>query len=375
MIKNRNCMITKYVTIHFIFIEPPHTELPYWIYRIFPIILTLTLVLFVYMSYIDVVFYIRLENDPTVIILEIAYLHVCVKTHFRIVFCLFTLILKTTDQIMIYYPGEIWPCEYSILSNVLYKFNPSLEWQIMHVMECKYMNGVYWGSVININKVIIRQKVHIDIIVEMYCTCIEIDSNFLIYVHMILCYFIVIVPVLNMTCVGFAAHGSKQSYTSFSTIVRYHIKCKKSKSKKYCYHMYVNYPCPNDISILKCMLVVKIVNCYSLKYWCPRIINNSILVLSTQAIYMYTLTSFPFISLTTCRPTHDLILITLYFNIYYSFRINAINCNLFLVLSECVKVIYSITTSMLNLQYCSIDYHGGGQSICMILALLTGAVS
>ena len=75
-------MITKYVTIHFIFIEPPHTELPYWIYRIFPIILTLTLVLFVYMSYIDVVFYIRVENDPTVIILEIAYIHVCVKTHF-----------------------------------------------------------------------------------------------------------------------------------------------------------------------------------------------------------------------------------------------------------------------------------------------------
>ena len=90
-----------------------------------------------------------------------------------------------------------------------------------------------------------------------------------------------------------------------------------------------------------------------------------------QALFMYTLTSLQFISFTKC--INGLIFITLYL-IYHSSRINANNCNLFLVLSENVKVIYSITTSMQNLQYFSHDYLGGGQSICMKLALPTSAV-
>ena len=66
---------------------------------------------------------------------------------------------------------------------------------------------------------------------------------------------------------------------------------------------------------------------------------------------------------------------TLYLIVSHSSRINATNCNFFLVLSEYVEVIYFITTSMQKLQYYSTDCLGGGQSICMLLALLTGAVS
>ena len=184
---------------------------------------------------------------------------------------------------------------------------------------------------------------------------------------------IVIAHVLNMSYVGFAAHCFKEIYTNFSALVQCFNMCKKSKSKECFLHVYLNYPCPIDISILNCTLTTKFVKCYALKYWCPLIINNGILVLSTQALFMYTLTSLPFISFTTC--TNGLIFITLYLIIYHSSRIKANNCNLFLVLSENVKVIYSITTSMQNIQYFSNDYLGGGQSICMKLALLTGAVS
>ena len=208
-------------------------------------------------------------------------------------------------------------------------------------------NWAYWGSDSKVNIIIIQQRVHVDIIAEMYRICIEIkyiDANFLICVHMILYYFIVIAHVLNMFYVGFAAHCFKEIYTNFSALVQCFNMCKKSKSKECFFHVYLNYPCPIDISILNCTLTAKFVKCYALKYWCPLIINNGILVLSNQALFMYTLTSLPFISFTTC--TNGLIFITLYPIIYHSYRINANNCNLFLVLSENVKVIYSITTSM-----------------------------
>ena len=127
------------------------------------------------------------------------------------------------------------------------------------------------------------------------------------------------------------------------------------------------------IIILKCTLTAKFVKCYPLKYCCPLIINNDILVLCDLAHFMNSLISFPLISFTTF--TNDLIFMTLYLIVSHSSRINATNCNFFLVLSKYVEVIYSITTSMQKLQYYSTDYLGGGQSICMLLALLTGAVS
>ena len=127
------------------------------------------------------------------------------------------------------------------------------------------------------------------------------------------------------------------------------------------------------ITILKCTLTAKFVKFYPLKYCCPLIINNDILVLCDLAHFMNSLISFPFISFTTF--TNDLIFMTLYLIVSHSSRINAANCNFFLVLSEYVEVIYSITISMQKLQYYSTDYLGGGQSICMLLALLTGAVS
>ena len=127
------------------------------------------------------------------------------------------------------------------------------------------------------------------------------------------------------------------------------------------------------IIILKCTLTAKFVKCYPLKYCCPLIINNDILVLCDLAHFMNSLISFPLISFTTF--SNDLIFMTLYLIVSHSSRINATNCNFFLVLSEYVEVIYSITTSMQKLQYYSTDYLGGGQSICMLLALLTGAVS
>ena len=221
------------MTLHFIFIELPHNELVYWNYGIVPIFIALTLVLIVYMSYKYVVFYIRLEDDHTVIILKIA--HICINKDFFVVYCFLGLIIKTIDQFMFNYPGEIWSYEYSILSNVLYKFNPSFEWSIMHVLECMYMYWAYWGSDSKVNIIIIQQRVHVDIIAEMYRICIEIkyiDANFLICVHMISYYFIVIAHVLNMSYVGFAAHCFKEIYTNFSALVQCFNMCKKSKSKE-----------------------------------------------------------------------------------------------------------------------------------------------
>ena len=81
------------------------------------------------------------------------------------------------------------------------------------------------------------------------------------------------------------------------------------------------------IIILKCTLTAKFVKCYPLKYCCPLIINNDILVLCDLAHFMNSLISFPLISFTTF--TNDLIFMTLYLIVSHSSRINATNCNFF----------------------------------------------
>ena len=84
-------------------------------------------------------------------------------------------------------PGEIWGsrgCEYSILSNVLYKLNPYMNgslytyWIVCtrYIVTCT--GWVYWGGDSEINLIILRQRVQFDIIVE-------IAFNLLICVYML----------------------------------------------------------------------------------------------------------------------------------------------------------------------------------------------
>ena len=100
-----------------------------------------------------------------------------------------------------------------------------------------------------------------------------------------------------------AAIARSQGHTyqsNFSEPYLIHVRC--SISLKYVIQL--------EVIILKCTLTAKFVKCYQLKYWCPLIIYNGLLVLSDQASFMYSLISFSFISFTTC--TNDLILMTLY---------------------------------------------------------------
>ena len=81
------------------------------------------------------------------------------KEDFKVIklFALIIGLLKIADQNMVDNPGEIWGsrgCEYSILSNVLYKLNPLFEWQFIHILDCMYMLycnmygvGYVWGGV------------------------------------------------------------------------------------------------------------------------------------------------------------------------------------------------------------------------------------